>query len=150
MVSQPIRLAALCLGILCQDPVSFLCSWQPNIFTPYTMGRPKRHLLATAEETSTPPAMLAKGQAIARVIKAEGTNLFTVELPLGNEQLLVELPSRFRSQIWIRRGGYVVVDTSAFGDRDNKLGGEIVNVVRDEKHWRKQAYWSVALSGVSQ
>lgn len=107
------------------------------------MGRPKRNLLATAVETSTPPAILGEGQAIASVKKAEGNNLYSVELPSGKESLLVELPSRFRSQIWIKRGGYVVVDTSAFAERDNKLDGEIVNVVRDEKHWRKQAYWFV-------
>ena len=88
--------------------------------------------------------MLGEGQAIARVKKAEGNNLYSVELPLRKESLLVELPSRFRSQIWIKRGGYVVVDTSAFAERDNKLDGEIINVVRDEKHWRKQAYWFVA------
>ena len=107
------------------------------------MGRPKRNLLATAEETSTPPAILGEGQTIARVKKAEGNNLYSVELPSGKESLLVELPSRFRSQIWIKRGGFVVVDTSAFEERDNKLDGEIINVVRDEKHWRKQAYWFV-------
>lgn len=39
-----------------------------------------------------------------------------------------------------------MVDTSAFDGRENKLGGEIVNVVRDEKQWRKQAYWSVTCS----
>lgn len=105
------------------------------------MGRPKRHLLATAEETSSPPAVLNQGHFIALVKKTEGNNLYSVELPLGKEPLLVELLSRFRSQIWIKRGGYVVVDTTAFDDRENKLGGEIVNVVRDEKQWRKQAYW---------
>ena len=107
------------------------------------MGRSKRNLLSTAAETSSPPTVLHKEHSIARVIKAEGNNLYSVELPLGKEHLLVELPSRFRSQIWIKRGGYVVVDRSAFDDRENKLGGEIVNVVRDEKQWRKQAYWYV-------
>ncbi len=107
------------------------------------MGRPKRNLLATASETSSPPPSLDEGHAIAVVKKAEGNNLYSVELPLRKEPLLVELPSRFRSQIWIKRGGYVVVNRSAFDDRENKLGGEIVNVVRDEKQWRKQAYWLV-------
>ena len=107
------------------------------------MGRPKRHLLATAAETSSPPAVLDQGHLIALVKKAEGNNLYSVEFPLEKEPLLVELPSRFRSQIWIKRGGYVVVDRTAFDDRENKLGGEIVNVVRDEKQWRKQAYWLV-------
>lgn len=35
----------------------------------------------------------------------------------------------------------MVVDTKALADRDNKLDGEIVNVVRDERQWRKQGYW---------
>jgi probable RNA-binding protein EIF1AD len=48
-----------------------------------------------------------------------------------------------RSTVWIKRGSYVVVDTSSLADRDNKLDGEIVNVVRDEKAWRKMAYWYV-------
>ena len=107
------------------------------------MGRPKRKLLATAAETSSPPPYLDAGHLIALVKKAEGNNLYSVEVPSGKEPLLVELPSRFRSQIWIKRGGYVVVDKSALADRENKLGGEIVNVVRDEKQWRKQAYWLV-------
>ncbi|KAL8737560.1 MAG: hypothetical protein Q9181_001575 [Wetmoreana brouardii] len=105
------------------------------------MARPKRNLLATAQETSSPPASLHPNHAIARVRKAEGKNLYSVDLPSGAKPLLVELPSRFRSQIWIKRDGYVLVDTAAFDDRDNKLDGEIVNVVRDEKEWRKQSYW---------
>lgn len=104
------------------------------------MGRPKRHLLATAEQTLTPPESLSPGQSVARVVKAAGNNLYSVELPSGR-QVLVELPSRFRSAIWIKRGGYVLVDTTVLADRENKLSGEIVNVVADEKGWRKQRYW---------
>lgn len=37
----------------------------------------------------------------------------------------------------------MLVDMSAFGGRENKLGGEIVNVVRDERQWRKEPYWYV-------
>ncbi|KAL8833188.1 MAG: hypothetical protein Q9170_004445 [Blastenia crenularia] len=105
------------------------------------MARPKRSLLATAQETSSPPASLEKGHVIARVGKAEGKNLYSVERASITKPLLVELASPFRSRIWIKRGGYVVVDTEAFADRDNKLDGEIVNIVRDEKVWRKQSYW---------
>ncbi|KAL8755660.1 MAG: hypothetical protein Q9199_003492 [Rusavskia elegans] len=105
------------------------------------MARPKRNFLATAQETSSPPSALDNNHAIARVRKAEGKNLYLVELPKHTDPLLVELPARFRSQIWIKRGGYVLIDTAAFLDRDNKLDGEIVNVVREEKEWRKQSYW---------
>lgn len=97
-------------------------------------------MLATAEETSTPPSILPEGHFIARVVKAAGNNLYNVESATGIVNL-VEMPARFRSTIWIIRGGYVVVDSTAFEDRENKLGGEIVNVVRDDKIWRKQAYW---------
>ena len=106
------------------------------------MAKPKRHLLATAEETSNPPVSLKEGEAIARVVRGEGKNLYVVEQP-DNKKLLVELPSRFRSTIWMKRGGFVLVDTTAFEDRENKLDGEIVNIVRDDKQWRKQAYWLV-------
>ena len=105
------------------------------------MSRPKRNLLATARETVSPPETLDNGHFIAQVSKAEGKNLFSVRIPGEDKVLLVELPARFRSQIWIKRGGYVVIDKSAFGSRENKLDGEIVNVVRDEKQWRKQTYW---------
>ena len=105
------------------------------------MGKPKRHMLATAEATLTPPAALKAGQTIAKVVKGEGNNLWSVTMPGQEDGSLVELPSRFRSTIWLKRGGFVVVDTAAFEARENKLRGEIVNIVMDEKRWRKKAYW---------
>jgi probable RNA-binding protein EIF1AD len=104
------------------------------------MGLPKRKMLATAEETLFPPGELTEGQQIARVIRATGNNIYLVELP-SKASLLVELPARFRSTIWMKRGSYVVVDTKALEGRENKLGGEIVNVVGDEKAWRKAPFW---------
>ncbi len=104
------------------------------------MAPSRRNVRLVAEETCTPPDVLGDGEFIARVMRAAGNNLFQVQLP-SSATMLVELPSRFRSTVWIRRGGYVLVDTKALEHRDNKLGGEIVNVVRDEKAWRKQPYW---------
>jgi probable RNA-binding protein EIF1AD len=104
------------------------------------MGRPKRNVQAAAEETSTPPTALTATQSIARVIKATGNSLYACNLP-NNKEILVELPSRFRNTIWIKRGGYVLVDTKDAQVRDNKIDGEIVNVVRDEREWRKEPYW---------
>ncbi|KAI9761008.1 MAG: dolichyl-P-Man:Man(5)GlcNAc(2)-PP-dolichol alpha-1,3-mannosyltransferase [Chaenotheca gracillima] len=104
------------------------------------MGRTKRNLLATADETSTPPTALSETQSICRVVRATGNNLYLVVTADGKE-ILAELPARFRSTIWLKRGGYVLVNTKAFGDRQNKIEGEIDNVARDEKQWRKQAYW---------
>lgn len=107
------------------------------------MPKPRRDVLAVLEQASSPPHDLAPSQRIACVIEAKGKNLYTIELCEANDKarLLVELPARFRSTLWIKRGGYVVVDIGLFADRENKLGGEIVNVIRDEKIWRKMPYW---------
>jgi probable RNA-binding protein EIF1AD len=110
--------------------------------TTATMPKPRRNLQATAEETMTPPPSLTPTQSVARVQQAAGNNLYRIELP-DTKVLLVELPARFRSTIWIKRGGFVLVDTGAMNERENKLDGEIINVVRNEKEWRKQKYWYV-------
>ncbi|KIW82014.1 hypothetical protein Z517_05041 [Fonsecaea pedrosoi CBS 271.37] len=100
----------------------------------------RRKTRTTAEETLTPPESLAPGQLIARVVKANGKDLYTVQAP-DSSTFLVELEARFRSTIFVKRGGYVLVDTTTTADRDNKIQGEIVNIVGDEKSWRKQPYW---------
>ncbi|KAK5077936.1 hypothetical protein LTS08_003223 [Lithohypha guttulata] len=104
------------------------------------MPPPRRKLQETVDETLTPPDALKEGQSIARVKNAAGHNLYNVELP--NEMvILAELEARFRSTIWLKRGGFVVIDTSSPAERANKIDAEIVNVVRDERAWRKEAYW---------
>lgn len=104
------------------------------------MGPPRRRLQETLDDTINPPNVLDNGQLIALVIGAAGKNLYNVELATA-EKLLVELEAKFRSTIWLKRGGFVVVDRTTLADRENKIDGEIVNVVRDEKRWRKTPYW---------
>jgi probable RNA-binding protein EIF1AD len=104
------------------------------------MPKPKRNINAVAEETLNPPSELGPNEQIARVKQGAGKNLYHLELPDG-QPLLAELPSKFRSTIWMKRGSYVLVDNTALADRENKLGGEIVNLVGDEKAWRKMAWW---------
>lgn len=104
------------------------------------MPAPRRKLQATVDETLTPPDTLEDGQLIAKIKSAAGNNLYNVEAS-DQTALLVELEARFRSKIWLKRGGYVLVDTKTLADRSNKIDGEIINVVRDEKAWRKAPYW---------
>ncbi|KAI1630904.1 hypothetical protein F4809DRAFT_226471 [Biscogniauxia mediterranea] len=104
------------------------------------MGRPKRDVRAAAEESTTPPDQLTDTQSLARVIKAEGNSLYSCALP-DQRIVLAELATRFRNTIWIKRGGYVLVDLVSPKEQNNKVEGEIVNVVREEKEWRKQSYW---------
>ncbi|KAI1915086.1 hypothetical protein LOZ53_001232 [Ophidiomyces ophidiicola] len=104
------------------------------------MGLPRRKLLATVEETLVPPPALPEKHLIARVLRATGNNVYSVELP-SKDSILVELPARFRSTIWMKRGSFVVIDSNALDERENKLSGQIVNIVRDEKAWRKASFW---------
>lgn len=109
------------------------------------MGRPKRNVLAAAAESTTPPDELPASQQIARVGKPEGNNLYSCVLP-NTKTVVVELAQRFRNTIWIKRGGFVLVDLAPSEERaraNAKVQGEIVNVVRDEKEWRKMPYWYV-------
>lgn len=110
------------------------------VSTTHEMPAPRRKLQATVQETLTPPDELKDSQSIAKIKGAAGNNLYNVELP-GSRQLLVELDPRFRSTIWLKRGGFVLVDTATLAERDNKINGEIINVVRDEKTWRKAPFW---------
>lgn len=104
------------------------------------MGRPKRNTQAAAVESTTPPDELTASQSLACVAKAEGNSLYSCSLP-DKRTVLVELADRFRNTIWIKRGGYVLVDLTPVADVKDRVEGEIVNVVRDEKLWRKQRYW---------
>jgi probable RNA-binding protein EIF1AD len=103
------------------------------------MAPPRRKLQATEAQTLTPPDELPAGHRIAKVLRATGNNIYSVELP-SKDQILVVLPARFRSTIWMKRGSYVVLDMNALEPKD-RLSGEIVNIVRDEKAWRKAQYW---------
>jgi probable RNA-binding protein EIF1AD len=92
------------------------------------------------QQVSEVPDLLGDSQQIAQVTTINGNNIYTVKTTSA-EGILVELPPRFRNTMWIRRGGYVLIDTAAFEARDNKLAGEIVAVIHDEKAWRKMPYW---------
>ncbi len=107
------------------------------------MGISKRHFLAAAHEYLAPPDELTKTQFIARVVRAEGNSLYACELPNG-KPIVAELQPKFRNTIFTRRGGYVLVDLESAGERSktSRVMGEIINIVRDEKEWRKHPYWS--------
>lgn len=101
----------------------------------------KRVLSNLDDLTSSPPdAPLPPSQIIARITQAQGKNLFTCSLADGST-MLAELAPIFRGKAWMRRGGFVLLDTVAFEGRDNKIDALIVNVVRNDREWRKMEYW---------
>ena len=104
------------------------------------MGKPRRLVQATAEATMTPPDALEARQSIARVAKAEASNLHLCTLPSG-KSVVVELADRFRKTFWIKRGDFVLVEVYESDERGDRIQGEIVNIVRDLRAWRKMPYW---------
>lgn len=80
-------------------------------------------------------------QKIARVISSKGNNLHEVETAdLIDNIFLVTMPTKFRRNIWIKRGNYVVIETIDEGD---KVKGEIVRILTPEhvKEFTKDGIW---------
>ncbi|KAF2723903.1 nucleic acid-binding protein [Polychaeton citri CBS 116435] len=104
------------------------------------MPNSKRNVDAVYQATLSPPGELTATQQIARLRQAAGNNLYHLELSDGTSAM-AELEAKFRSTIWIKRGSFVLVDSAGIADRDNKLSGIIINVVGNEREWRKMPFW---------
>jgi len=96
---------------------------------------PSKHRYQTANE---PPESLTSTQFIGRITKIHGNAIYTVELPSKSE-LVVELPTKFLNAIWVRRGGYVLMETDGY--TEGKVSGGIIEVITDDKAWKKKSYW---------
>ena len=112
------------------------------------MAPPRRVAQKAQLETLSPPAHLTNNQAIARVERSEGNYRFTCTLPNGR-CVLVELDQKFRNLVWLRRGGFVLLElieeecdsATAKGKAKRRVQGYIENVVQDQSEWRSQAWW---------
>ncbi|KAG4303470.1 hypothetical protein PCK1_000434 [Pneumocystis canis] len=100
----------------------------------------KKKIQKLGEMTMDPPHELSINQDIACVMEIKDHDLYVCKTSNG-ETLLAELPSRFRCKIWVKRGGFVVLDKQAFNRKDCKIQAEISMVIQNEKAWRKEKYW---------
>ncbi|KYN34860.1 putative RNA-binding protein EIF1AD [Trachymyrmex septentrionalis] len=73
-------------------------------------------------------------QSIVRIVQARGHNLHEVVTPAG-EQYIVSMPTKFRQNIWIKRGDYIVIEPIVEG---KKVKGEIVKILTK---YREQNCW---------
>ncbi|EMR09132.1 hypothetical protein PNEG_02475 [Pneumocystis murina B123] len=90
--------------------------------------------------TLDPPHELPIYQKIAHVVEIRDHDLYLCKTADG-ETLLAELPARFRCKIWVRRGGFVVIDTHEFDKKGGKIQAEITIIIQNEKIWKKKKYW---------
>lgn len=80
-------------------------------------------------------------QKIVRIICSKGNNLHEVESSdPAEENFLVSMPMKFRKNVWIKRGDFVVVETINEGD---KVKAEIVKILTSEhkKEYTKHHVW---------
>jgi len=81
------------------------------------------------------------GEEIVKILGGRGNNLHEVERSNG-DLFLVSMPTKFRRNVWVKRGDFVIVDPIKEG---NKVQGEIVYILytkqikylKDEDLWPK-------------
>ncbi|XP_041093991.1 probable RNA-binding protein EIF1AD [Polyodon spathula] len=79
-------------------------------------------------------------QQIVRVLGTPGNNLHEVETEQG-ERFLVTMPTKFRKNIWIKRGDFLVVDPIEEGE---KVKAEISVILHKDyiRYLQKAGVWS--------
>lgn len=82
----------------------------------------KKHVTKEIEGEFTVPL---EDQSIVRIMESRGNNLHQVEDASG-EKYLVSMPSKYRRNIWVKNGNFVVVEQIEEGD---KVKAEIVKIL---------------------
>ncbi|XP_013193472.1 probable RNA-binding protein EIF1AD [Amyelois transitella] len=80
-----------------------------------------------------------ENQTVVKLLKSVGNNLHEVTTPSG-EVYLVSMPTKFRKNIWVKRGDYILVEPIAEG---NKVKAEIVNILNKDsiKYYKQCKVW---------
>ncbi|XP_075693495.1 putative RNA-binding protein EIF1AD isoform X2 [Rhinoderma darwinii] len=85
-----------------------------------------------------------ENQRIVRVLGSPGNNLHEIETAEG-DRFLVSMPTKFRKNIWIKRGNFVIVDPIAEGE---KVKAEIAFIIYKD-HQRllqKEGLWPLGFN----
>ncbi|XP_067877747.1 probable RNA-binding protein EIF1AD [Heterodontus francisci] len=96
----------------------------------------RKHVVKEVLGDYEPPS---EKQQIVRVLGTPGNNLHEVETSQG-ERFLVSMPTKFRKNIWIKRGDFLIVDPIKEGE---KVKAEINSILYKEhiKQLQKEALW---------
>lgn len=81
-------------------------------------------------------------QYIVRIFGPRGNNLHEVERDDGS-RFLCSMPTKFRKSVWIKRGGFVIVEPIEEGE---KVKAEIAHILFPEqiRHLQKRGLWPKA------
>lgn len=80
-----------------------------------------------------------QNEQIVKVVAGRGNNLHEVADPNG-DTFLVSMPTKFRKNVWIKRGDFVFISPISEGD---KVKGEISSILyRDQiRYLKKEGVW---------
>jgi len=80
-------------------------------------------------------------QRIVRILNSRGNNLHEV-MASDQSTFLVSMPTKFRKNVWVKRGNYVLVEPIEEGD---KVKAEIVRILSNEhiKYFKQDNVWPV-------
>jgi len=104
------------------------------------MSHSRKHLKTSVLNSFPVPSEL---ELVARVTELRGSNICEVQLPKG-EKLLVQIPTRFRKTVWIKRGNFVIINRPT--NWDNlwyKVGAMVQHVLFSDhvKHLKTEGLW---------
>ncbi|KAM6435391.1 putative RNA-binding protein EIF1AD isoform 1-T2 [Liasis olivaceus] len=102
----------------------------------------RKHVVKEVLEEYVVPS---ERQQIVRVLGTPGNNLHEVETAEG-KRFLVSMPTKFRKNIWIKRGDFLLVDPIEEGE---KVKAEISFVLYKDhvRYLKKEGYWPDAFLG---
>ncbi|XP_072101821.1 probable RNA-binding protein EIF1AD isoform X2 [Mobula birostris] len=101
----------------------------------------RKHVVKEVLGDYPPPS---EKQQIVRVVGTPGNNLHEVETARG-ERFLASMPTKFRKNIWIKRGDFLIVDPIEEGE---KVKAEIASILYKEhiKELQQQGAWPASFA----
>ncbi|GJQ84530.1 hypothetical protein Trydic_g20027 [Trypoxylus dichotomus] len=99
----------------------------------------KHVLLEVLQDDFSPPTA---NQQIVKILRSRGNNLHEVLTP-DNIKFLASMPTKFRKNVWVKRGDYVLVEPITEGD---KVKAEMVKMLTREhiKCYKREGVWPSA------
>lgn len=96
----------------------------------------KHVLLEVLQDDFSPPK---ENQQIVRVLNSRGNNLHEVQTT-DNSIFLASMPTKFRRNVWVKRGDYILVEPILEG---GKVKAEMVRILTNEhiKYFKKENIW---------
>lgn len=96
----------------------------------------KHVLIEILQDDFSPPT---DKQGIVKVLCSRGNNLHEVQDSNG-AKFLISMPVKFRKNIWVKRGDYIIMESIEEGD---KVKGEMVRPLSAEhiKYFKKDGVW---------